>query len=62
MLTIIRPLSAALQSESNTEEAASVQAYINAFAGLLVDREGTDSAAQAADQRLMQLTGELVRI
>ena len=39
-----------------------VQAYINAFAALLVEREGDDGAAQAADQRLMQLTGELVRI
>ena len=41
---------------------ASVQAYINAFAALLVEREGSDSAAQAADRRLMQLTGEMVRI
>ena len=39
-----------------------MQAYINAFAGLLVEREGTGSAAQAADQRLRQLTGELVRV
>ena len=59
---LTRSLSAALQTDSNKEEDVSLQAYINAFAGLLVDREGDDSAAQAADQRLKQLTGELVRI
>eukprot|EP00891_Asterochloris_glomerata_P010014 jgi/Astpho2/10014/Aster-x0883 len=38
------------------------KAYINAFAALLVEREGSDSAAQAADRRLMQLTGEMSMI
>ena len=50
------------KQELTKKKLAPVQAYINAFAALLVDREGDDSAAQAADQRLRQLTGELVRI